>query len=74
MFTGPGLIGSSRIGPLGQLGADGRRRAPATAAPGAVGAAAALRATLDDVTTLTSAELALLGEWLDRLTAPGVPS
>lgn len=40
-----------------------------TAGVGPVGAAVALRASLDDLDALTPAERSLLGEWLDRVAA-----
>lgn len=43
--------------------------APALPDPGPVPAAAALRAALPDVDTLSAAELGILREWLDRITA-----
>ena len=43
--------------------------APALPDPGPVPAAAALRAALPDVDTLSAAELGVLREWLDRITA-----
>ena len=42
--------------------------APALPDPGPVPAAAALRAALPDVDTLSAAELGVLREWLDRIT------
>jgi hypothetical protein len=44
---------------------------PAVQAPGPAGAARALRAALPEQTALSTAELHLLREWLDRLTAEG---
>ncbi|MEU6388343.1 TetR/AcrR family transcriptional regulator [Streptomyces sp. NPDC046939] len=41
--------------------------APAAQAPGAAGAAVALRAALPETTALTEAERTLLREWLDRI-------
>jgi hypothetical protein len=40
---------------------------PAVTAPPAVAAAVTLRAALPTLETLSAAERALLGEWLDRL-------
>ncbi|MFG1709815.1 TetR/AcrR family transcriptional regulator [Nonomuraea sp. M3C6] len=43
---------------------------PATASPGPVSAAVALRAVLPQTTALTDREQDLLQEWLDRITSP----
>jgi len=44
--------------------------APASSAPGPVGAAIALRAALADLPALSDPERALLAEWLDRIASP----
>jgi AcrR family transcriptional regulator len=61
----PAVSGLAREAVLAAVIAD----APAVAAPGPVGAAVALRATLADTDAVTAGERGLLEEWLDRIAA-----
>lgn len=59
----PALSHTARDAVLAAIATD----APAAAAPGVVGATAALRALLPQAETLTAAERGLMTEWLDRI-------
>jgi hypothetical protein len=59
----PALSGMAREAVIAAITAD----APAPAAPGPVGAAVALGAVLPQTVALTTHEMGLLQEWLDRI-------
>jgi AcrR family transcriptional regulator len=61
----PALLAIAREAVIAAISTD----APATASPGPVSAAIALRAVLPHVTALGTSERALMREWLDRIVA-----